>query len=378
MPGLRVSRLLAWTTVVTLIILVRALTMSTTSTVSTHKTFKSVLDVEDNIFPPHNGYPLDNNRVKSGLDVEDNIFPPHNGYPLDNNRVKSGLDAEDNIFPPHNGYPLDNIRDERQLSTSTVSLPESAKSSLVQAVSVFESANFKSYTRFSHQLIAFLSEADHVFLLTGKDCQFENLPVAWEHKSSCVNAARLDSTLYNWENYVGSHHVRITNSHRLFVKVARVMNWSSVAILEGDITSYSADEVDDRALAEYRSLLRSDNWDMIRFGYRPFSLETEVESCPEECTCVQFLGKESMGGHGCAITSGACDMRSSDAYILNSNSFEEFDALLENFTVDMEPMQRLPRIWFSTPQLAFQVDSAQSIESQIESAKKFYERCIHE
>jgi len=83
-----------------------------------------------------------------------------------------------------------------------------------------------------------------------------------------------------------------------------------------------------------------------------------------------------MGGHGCVVTSGACDMRSSDAYVLNSDSYDDFETLLDKFTVDMEPMQRLPRIWFVLPQLAFQVDSAQPIETQTHWARIFAEQCV--
>ena len=263
---------------------------------------------------------------------------------------------------------------------TTISLPPSAKKSLVKLVSVFETGTFNSYTRFNQRLIAYLADTDHIFVLTTKVCAFENLPSAWQYKCSCVNVERFDEAYYQPNNYVGSHHARISNSHRTFVEIARTMQWGSVGVIEGDITSFRAAGLNKVDLKKFKSLLLSDKWDMIRFGYRPFFLEGDPtalpKQCPNECVCSLSLGGESMGGHGCVVTSGACDMRSSDAYILNSNSFTDFETLLDKFTVDMEPMQRLPRIWFATPQLAFQVDSAQSIETQTHWAQTFVERCV--
>jgi len=270
-----------------------------------------------------------------------------------------------------------NYADEKPVPEKlTISLPPTAEKSIVKLASVFETGTFDSYTRYNKQLAAFIAEADHIFVLTSKDCAFEKLPTAWQHKCSCVNVERFDRAYYTSENYVGSHHARISNSHRTFVKIARIMQWKAVGVLEGDTTSFSADEIDVGGLEKFKSLLLSDKWDAIRFGYRPFFLEGEPKQCPVECICSQSLDEESMGGHGCVITSGACDMRSSDAYILNSKSFIEFENLLEKFTVDMEPMQRLPRIWFAMPQLAFQVDSSQSLKTQIDWAQTFADRCM--
>ncbi len=269
------------------------------------------------------------------------------------------------------------IRSDGKPKPLTISLPPTAERSLVKLASVFETGRYDSYTRYSKQLTSYLALADHIFLLTAKDCAFEKLPLAWRHKCSCVNVAQFDRAYYRPGNYVPTHHARISNSHRAFVSIARIMQWKHIGVLEGDTTSFNMDEPDESSLENFKSLLLSDKWNLIRFGYRPFFLEEKQNQnqCPEECVCNQSFDGESMGGHGCVITSGACDMRSSDAYILNSKSFVEFEKLLDKFTVDMEPMQRLPRIWFTTPQLAFQVDSSQSLGIQVHWAQTFADRC---
>lgn len=260
-----------------------------------------------------------------------------------------------------------------QLPTS---IEDKVESHVRRVVSTFEPGNYESYTRFNQLLSRFLAEADYIFVLTTKDCAFENFPALWINKSSCVNVRNFDTAYYRGETF-DDHHARISNSHRTFVQIADAMSWGSLAVIEGDTVSYDAHDVELGALRSYKRLLSSDKAELIRFGYRPYFLEhTELTNCPKECECSLKLGGESMGGFGCVITSGICDMRSSDAYVLNARAFHPFERLLQQHTIDMEPMQNLSNVWLAIPQLAFQIDSAQTLEEQVRLSREFVRRCV--
>jgi len=279
---------------------------------------------------------------------------------------------------------LDN-HSQSTIRNSTISLQLSRvngenASLIARIIPVLEQGNFRSYTRFNQLLTNFLAEAEHIFVLTTTDCQFENLPSLWEGKSSCVNVAKFDAAYYGAGTPNPDHNLRVTNSHRTLIQLAQLLSLKSVAIIEGDASSYKAIDVDMSALRSFKKLVDSDSWDIIRFGYRPYFLEDDIikdsNECPTECKCSFNLEGHSMGGLGCVITSSRCDMRSSDAYMLKESSFEQFELALGRYSVDMEPMRLLPKIWFSVPQLAFQMDSAQLVEAQVRIAKDFRRLCV--
>ncbi len=247
---------------------------------------------------------------------------------------------------------------------------------LLRLLPVIKSANFKSYTRFSESFEDFMAEAEHIFILTTKDCRFENFPLNWKNKTSCVNAGDFDAAFYAEGTYDG-HHTRISNAHATFVRYAREMGWRSVAVMEGDSVSYSDLPRNADALLNFRMLLKSDKWSIIRFGYRPFFLESENAAvCPDVCKCMKSFEGYHMGGLGCIIVSQKCDIRSSDAYILHESAYDEFEENLAKYTIDMEPMRHLKNAWFSIPQLSFQTDSAQLIKRQVEISEEFVQRCV--
>lgn len=195
-----------------------------------------------------------------------------------------------------------------------------------------------------------------------------------------MNVAKFDAAYYGGGTPHPDHNTRVTYSHKTFIQLAQLLSLKSVAVVEGDASSYKTIEVDMSALRSFKKLIDSNSWDIIRFGYRPYFLEEHImkgsDECPAECKCSSTLDGHSMGRMGCVITSSNCDIRSSDAYMLKESSFEQFKLALDRYSVDVEPMRVLPKVWYSLPQLAFQIDSAQSVEDQVRMAENFRRLCV--
>jgi len=67
------------------------------------------------------------------------------------------------------------------------------------------------------------------------------------------------------------------------IKIARIMRWKTVGVLEGDTTSFRADETDIGGLEKFKSLLRSDKghgevWIQTIFYRRRAKLRTKAVS----------------------------------------------------------------------------------------------------
>lgn len=240
--------------------------------------------------------------------------------------------------------------------------------------SAFESPQFAEYSRFSQFVTATLAEVDHIFVLTSSPCKFESLPRDWLHKSSCVSAENFDRVYSSTWKLPDSHHFRIGNVHRLFTRFAERNNFQNIAVIEADAFSYTNTTIDDNELANFRIFMRSASWDIIRFGYRPYFLETTRGTCPAQCVCHSDM-KLRMGRRMCLINSRSCDIRSSDMYVLSSRVFQEFRDNLERDIVDMEAMQSLRLVWYMTPQESFQSSSSQLLDTQLHYATLFRELC---
>lgn len=239
-----------------------------------------------------------------------------------------------------------------------------------------ETPSFSEYSRFSHFVTKALDEIEHIFVLTSQPCRYETLPENWLQKSSCVAADDFDRAFSKMRWGVDNHHLRIGHVHRMFVTFAQRRGFHTIAVIEADAFSYTNSTMDGTTLGEFRKFIQSSEWDIIRFGYRPFFLENSgVTKCPKECSCHYERNSPTLGRRLCVIKSRRCDIRSSDMYILNERSFTEFSENLERFVVDMEAIQSLRSVWYMTPQESFQFSSSQMLDSQLRYADKFMNLC---
>lgn len=240
-------------------------------------------------------------------------------------------------------------------------------------------ANYNSYSRFSDRLTRLLSQVEHIYLMTTKLCQFENLPSEWSNSSSCVNVLHFDRQLYGDEILSYDHHSKITRLHLAFLRLARLRGYKNFAVIEADSVCVTQDAVNHTETSIFSRFLKNGSWDLIRFGYRPFFLENIPASakCPRSCKCaIRSTGTDTLGQLGCLIDSADCDIRSSDMYVVNAAAYGLFESNLEKYTVDTEAMRKIERMWFIVPQMSFQVDSGQFLETQRYYAGRFMRSCV--
>jgi len=239
-------------------------------------------------------------------------------------------------------------------------------------------ANYNSYSRFSGRVTQLLSQVEHIYLMTTKLCQFENLPLEWSNSSSCVNVLDFDNHLYGDEILSYDHHAKITRLHLAFLRQARRRRYKNFAVIEADAVCVAEDRVNHTETSLFTKFLNDGDWQIIRFGYRPFFLESMPDSaeCPRTCTCLSYTGTDTLGTLGCLIDSADCDIRSSDMYVVNAPAYYFFESNLEKYTVDTDAMRKIERMWFIVPQMSFQVDSGQFLETQRYYAGKFMQSCV--
>ena len=139
-----------------------------------------------------------------------------------------------------------------------------------------------------------------------------------------------------------------------------------VAVIEDDARSDFTVSFDDDEFERLRQLVRPDltrarvssndgvdthapmdaahawSWNFLRFGYRPYQMEeaaaagAHAEACPERCAC------ERTSAHSCLISQSGCDLRSSEAYLINRGAFADFTHRLQG-VVDYGVLQSFPR-----------------------------------
>ena len=224
---------------------------------------------------------------------------------------------------------------------------------------------------------------DHVYILC-MHCDRVKIPPEWEGAVTTVHGGDVDLC---YGRLWADHWHKASTSH-VHAFVDAVLNkYETITIMEEDALTADPREIgpetfDVEAILQF---LRDDkSWNTVRLGYRPYFLEeqsidqirggatdTDVRyRCPEQCAC------ETIADGACMIKEGACDMRSSDFYLLRTTQVPYLRrAIGGGSTIDMEALRRIKRQVYILPQLSYQSHLDRSRQQQVNMARRFKAVC---
>jgi hypothetical protein len=136
-------------------------------------------------------------------------------------------------------------------------------------------------------------------------------------------------------------------------------------------------------------------WSFVRFGYRPFAIESEEidaafgidaanvggeekkvdgtekkpTTCPSQCRC------ERTSQNTCLVRNAGCDLRSSEAYLVNRNAFADFTHRLQGGVVDYDVLQSFQNMMVVTPMVSYQEKLDISMDNQRDLQERFGKLC---
>ena len=221
--------------------------------------------------------------------------------------------------------------------------------------------------------------ADHIFVLSLNGCK-TSLRGDLVRKTTCVLGERLDSCA-PLEFRTGSykHAMKVSFMHAVVLHVAKQSGLRHALVIEDDISVHVRD-YSHEFVTDVAALLNSDAWSLIRFGFRPYFLESEGASpCSSVCRCK--VGQ--FGHHLCGLRRSGCDLRSSDFYFINSNVFLKLrDKILDRKQpttrriIDVHPMRSFPNQWLVLPQVSSQNVLDIPVDYQIGLGAAYVHKCV--
>ena len=230
--------------------------------------------------------------------------------------------------------------------------------SLHACQNILTSVNISESSRVPITISKLLAEVEHTFVISLLGC-LTTFPPGFAGRASCVLGRKVDQCAPSkFIRGPFKHGMRVTFTHAVIVQLSIEAGFQNIAILEDDL-SFLPQTKGYLSASDLRRLLDSSSWSFVRFGYRPYFLQTDGTSrCPSACRC--RLTAE-FGENLCKLRGSGCDMRSSDFYILSSASFFEFQSHMLNLklsnskrVVDVYPMRAFSEQWIVLPQVSFQ------------------------
>ena len=225
-----------------------------------------------------------------------------------------------------------------------------------------------------------LALVDQTYILSISACDTV-LPSFLERKALCIHGQQIDSCLPpSLLQGRHNHAAKVTFSHAFISRLAQDAGYEHILVIEDDVMLLRRTLSED-SLQNFKALLYSTEWSMIRFGYRPKFLEHQSDTpCPRRCRCTIDA---RFGTHLCKLRATGCDLRSSDMYVLNSRFFSSFQTGLFDLTVPQErrivdylPMQRIPQQWLFIPQLSFQMTLDIPTDYQAGLGALYTKKCV--
>ena len=231
-----------------------------------------------------------------------------------------------------------------------------------------------------------LSLVDHVYIISLDSCNFV-MSASVSARSTCIHGRILDNCtpahfLRGLPHEL--HGLKVTFTHAVIMQLARESGFRNIAVIEDDlaIIRNRIKDVSEQTTLALSSLINSNAWSLIRFGFRPYFLQHDgTAHCPRDCRCKL---SPQFGSNFCEMRKGGCDVRSSDFYIIKSNYFVKFQQKMLNTRVsnvqrivDLHPIQSFPRQWFYIPQISFQRVLDIPTDYQIGIGALFIKKCVH-
>ena len=224
----------------------------------------------------------------------------------------------------------------------------------------------------SARMIADVSEHIYVVCMA---CDRMRVPTQWAEKVTFIRGEFVDKC------YKGApdHWHKASMSHVHAMNDARANGYSMTTIIEEDAATKEPSEMGrEFDVNQIIDMLRSNSqWRVARVGYRPYFFEAQVMNnkkygCPASCRC------EAVAKHACMIAGGACDIRSSDFYLVRMEHAFPIQQMVQaqGSTIDMQALQRVKNQVYVVPQLSYQNDLDATFKQQFNMATRFRDFCF--
>ena len=234
---------------------------------------------------------------------------------------------------------------------------------------------------FSETLSQMLLEIDHVFVLSYDLCETTR-PQAFFGRATCVIGRKLDvcaPRAYIRGAY--THAMKVSFTHAAVLHLAQKSRYEHVAVLEDDVI-IRHDALSANLVREFRALLKSNAWSIVRFGFRPYFLEeSSREHCPLKCRCEI---KKHVSEQFCELSRAGCDIRSSDFYVIREQYYEPLRLKILDRTqanskriVDTRPMGQFAKQWLLLPQISIQTKLDVPVDYQIGLGALYVKKCAY-
>ena len=217
-----------------------------------------------------------------------------------------------------------------------------------------------------------------VFVLSSS----ESCPLRGFAKATCVLGKKLDSCVPDdKKSLVGAHGHAVSVTHAAVLALAIFRGYDSVAMIEDDAFVV---ELPTDTLRSMQRLLETPDWNIVRFGLRPYFFEIRGDDdkyqCPEQCLCEE---NQVIGKGLCKINATGCDLRSADFYLAQQTVFEDLilkllDISVSDRVIDWHVLQSFQDYWIAMPPISFQekLEMPFPISLQMGFGDLFKELCV--
>lgn len=234
---------------------------------------------------------------------------------------------------------------------------------------------------FATNLLEILLEVDHVFVLGVESCATK-LTHAFSKQATCIVGRNLDACApkaFIQGSYM--HAMKVSFTHAVVLYLAEQAQYGNIAVIEDDVVirrnAFSKNIVQD-----FRSILHSNDWSILRVGFRPYFLEESSRGhCPAKCRCEI---KKQVSTHFCKLSRNGCDMRSSDFYVIREryylplrSNILDLKQVNSKRIVDTHPMRYIAKQWLLLPQMSFQKKLDIPVDYQIGLGTLYMKKCVH-
>ena len=234
---------------------------------------------------------------------------------------------------------------------------------------------------FPYPVLDMLLSVDHIFVLSLHSCHIK-LPKSFKDRATCIIGQTLDSCAPRpFIRGPYAHALKVSFAHATVLHVAYFSKYKKIAVIEDDVyirpRSYSKNLSN-----EFRSVLHSNAWSIIRFGFRPYFLEENSRAhCPRKCQCEI---RTQISQELCEMPRSGCDMRSSDFYVIHADFYLPLRNELLDLSnadskriVDTRPMRKFRHQWLMLPQLSIQSHLDIPVDYQVGLSALYVKKCVH-
>ena len=234
---------------------------------------------------------------------------------------------------------------------------------------------------FPETLSQMLLEIDHVFVLSFDSCETK-LPQSFSGRATCVVGRKLDVCAPRaYIRGLYTHAMKVSFMHAAVLHLAQNSRYEHIAVLEDDVI-IRHDALSANLVREFRALLKSNAWSIVRFGFRPYFLEeSSREHCPLKCRCEI---KKHVSEQFCELSRAGCDIRSSDFYVIREQYYEPLRLKILDRTqanlkriVDTRPMGQFEKQWLLLPQISIQTKLDIPVDYQIGLGALYAKKCAY-